>query len=79
MAVAQWFTLVRFQGDPSHLTGVAQARDARETLALMEQWQQRFPDETTVVFDPLNKPVDRSLLESQAETALHAEQDRPES
>ncbi len=79
MAVAQWFTLVRFQGDPSHLTGVAQARDARETLALIEQWQQRFPDETTVVFDPQNKPVERSLLESQVEAALQADVDRLES
>jgi hypothetical protein len=67
MAVAQWFTLVRFQGDPSHLTGVAQARDAREALALLGQWQDRFPDHTTVVFDPENKPVEQTLLESLVE------------
>lgn len=67
MAVAQWFTLVRFQGDPSHLTGVAQARDAREALALLEQWQDRFPNDTTVVFDPENRPVERALLEALTE------------
>ena len=73
MAVAQWFTLVRFQADPSHLTGVAQARDAREALALLEQWQDRFPNDTTVVFDPENKPVERALLEALTEgrTAAH--------
>lgn len=69
MAVAQWFTLVRFREDPSHLTGVAQARDAREALGLVEQWQEHFPDDTTVVFDPQNKPVERTLLESLAEAA----------
>ncbi len=63
MAADQWFTLVRFNADPSHLTGVAQTRNARETLALLDQWQERFPAETTVVFDPDNKPVERSLIE----------------
>ena len=64
MAAAHWFTLVRFQDDPSHLTGVAQARTARETLALLQQWGKRFPADTTIVFDPRNKPVERALLEA---------------
>ncbi|HEY7294025.1 MAG TPA: hypothetical protein VH916_03245 [Dehalococcoidia bacterium] len=63
MATGQWFTLVRFRGDPTHLTGVAQTRNARETLTLLDAWDARYPEETTVVFDPQNKPLERSLIE----------------
>ncbi|HZQ38711.1 MAG TPA: hypothetical protein VFD32_22490 [Dehalococcoidia bacterium] len=75
MAMAQWFTLVRFNGDPSHLTGVAQARDAREALALLAQWLDRYPDDTTVIFDPENKPVDRAVLEAQTVNVATASED----
>ncbi|HLZ71553.1 MAG TPA: hypothetical protein VKV26_16745 [Dehalococcoidia bacterium] len=59
----QWFTLIRFDGRPECLTGVCQARTPKETLQLLDDWQQRFPVQTTVVFDPHNRPVERQMLE----------------
>ncbi len=62
MAAGTWYTLIRFHRDPQHLTGVAQARTAQETLALLEQWETRYPADTAVVFDPRNRPLERDLL-----------------
>jgi hypothetical protein len=63
MSAGQWFTLVRFRGDPQHLTGVSQPRTAREALDLLTSWEQAYRDDTTVVFDPDQRPLERSTLE----------------
>ena len=39
------------------------ARTARETLRLLEQWEARYPADTTVGFAPDNQPIDRLQLE----------------
>ncbi len=63
MPAAQWYTLIRFRDRPECLTGVCQARTAAETLALLDDWESRFAAETTVVFDPRNRPLERTALE----------------
>ncbi len=63
MPTGQWFTLVRFHQRPEQLTGVSQARTAQEALLVLERWDGEFPADTSVVFDPRNRPVDRHLLE----------------
>ncbi len=63
MSSPQWFTLIRFRERPECLTGVCQARTPSEALALLEEWETRFSAETTVVFDPRNRPVERTALE----------------
>lgn len=65
----QWFTLVRFKGDPEHLTAVSQATTAVRALALLAEWTQRFPAEACVVFNPANHPVTRPLLERLAQAS----------
>ncbi len=57
-----WYTLVRFKDDPQHITGVSQARTPEEALAVIDSWGSAYPDHTTVVFDPKNKPVNRKAL-----------------
>lgn len=66
MPAGLWFTLVRFRDTPQHLTGVAQARTAQETLTLLQTWAGQYPAETTVVFDPDNRPLTRTQLEERA-------------
>ncbi|HZQ34481.1 MAG TPA: hypothetical protein VFD32_01015 [Dehalococcoidia bacterium] len=63
MPAAHWYTLIRFNGRPERLTAVCQARTAVETLALLDDWEVRFASETTVVFDPRNRPLERPALE----------------
>ena len=58
----QWYTLVRFNGEPSNLTGVAQTRTAAEALALIDAWESDAPDDTPVVFDQRNAPIARAAL-----------------
>jgi hypothetical protein len=67
----QWFTLVRFQDSPQHLTGVSQARTALEALDQLRAWDGAYPADTTVVFDPQNRPLERQQL------AYHASGLRP--
>jgi hypothetical protein len=64
--IHSWYTLVRFQGDPQHLTGVSQARTALEALTLLQAWEDRYPEDTTVVFDVDNRPLTRAQLEDLA-------------
>jgi hypothetical protein len=63
MPTGQWYTLVRFHGDPQHLTGVSQARTPLEALLQLERWEATYAADTTVVFDRDNRPVDRPQLE----------------
>jgi hypothetical protein len=63
MAAEQWYTLVRFQQTPQQLTGVSQARTADEALMQAQAWEEHFPVDTTVVFGPDNRPMDRTQLE----------------
>jgi hypothetical protein len=63
MPAPQWYTLIRFRERPEYLTGVCQARTAAETLVLLDDWEGRFGSETSVVFDPHNRPLERAALE----------------
>ena len=63
MPAPQWYTLIRFRDRPDCLTAVCQARTAAETLTLLDQWEAQFAVETTVVFDPRNRPLERTSLE----------------
>ena len=58
----EWYTLVRFNGEPSNLTAVAQTRTANEALKLLADWEALAPDETAVVFDQRNAPIARAAL-----------------
>jgi hypothetical protein len=58
----EWYTLVRFHGEPSNLTAVAQTRTAGEALKLLADWEADMPDETAVVFDQRNAPIARASL-----------------
>ncbi len=60
---AEWFTLVRFRGDPQHLTGVSEARTAREALDQCMAWEERYPGDTVIVFAPDQQPIIRAQLE----------------
>ncbi len=62
MTAGQWYTLVRFHQTPQQLTGVTQARTAQEALLVLDGWNDAFPDDTTVVFDPANHPITREAL-----------------
>ena len=66
MAPAQWYTLIRFHQSPQQLTGVSQGRTAHEALELLSAWETQYSAETTVVFDPQNRPVTRDALASLA-------------
>ena len=66
MASQTWYTLVRFHGDPQHLTGVSQARTAQEALLLLQDWETAYPADTAVVFGTNNRPVERAQLEAWA-------------
>lgn len=57
-----WYTLVRFNGTPKDMTGISQTKTAHEALSLLDAWEESFPDETSVVFDPKNQPLQRSAL-----------------
>jgi hypothetical protein len=76
MSADQWFTLVRFRDDPQHLTGVSQARTAQEALDQLTAWDEAYPAETTIVFDPEQHPLDRPVLLERA-AGLHPAEDRP--
>jgi len=71
-AETMWYTLVRFKDAPQHITGVSQAKTAGDALLLMESWEQGFPGETTVVFDPKNAPVNRKALSDSATRIANA-------
>ena len=58
----EWYTLVRFDGEPTDLTAVAQTRTANEALKLMADWEVLAPDETIIVFDQRNAPIARTAL-----------------
>lgn len=58
-----WYTLIRFRETPSDLTAVSQTKTAAEALTLLTGWETEFPDETAVVFDPENAPLQRAVLE----------------
>ena len=58
-----WYTLVRFKGTPKDMTGVSQTKTAAEALALLDTWETNYPEDTTVVFDPENQPLQRTALE----------------
>lgn len=62
----EWYTLVRFDGEPRNLTAVAQTRTASEALTLMSQWESLAPAETTIVFDQRNAPIARAALHLEA-------------
>lgn len=62
-----WYTLIRFKDTPKDVTGVAQVKTAGEALALLRSWESDFPDDTAVVFDPENQPLQLGLLELLAE------------
>ena len=62
-----WYTLIRFKGTPKDVTGVSQTKTAAEALALLQSWEAGFPEDTAVVFDPENQPLQRGLLELLAE------------
>lgn len=57
-----WYTLVRFKGSPKDITGISQTKTAPEALTLLGSWEESFPEETTVVFDPKNQPLQRVML-----------------
>jgi hypothetical protein len=68
-----WYTLVRFKDAPQHITGVSQVKTAADALNLLETWEQGFPSDTTVVFDPKNQPVNRrGLTETAAQPVQSA-------
>jgi hypothetical protein len=56
------FTLLRYAPQSTTLTGVAQVTTAQRALALIMQWQQQFPAETTLVYDLANRPVTTTTL-----------------
>jgi hypothetical protein len=58
-----WYTLIRFKGSPADMTGVSQTKTAAEALTLLESWEAEYPEDTTVVFDPQNAPLQRASLE----------------
>ena len=58
-----WYTLVRFKGTPTDLTAVSQTKTAAEALALLDSWESEFPEDTALVFDPRDAPLQRSALE----------------
>jgi len=58
----EWYTLVRFDGEPSKLTAVAQTRTAGEALKLIENWEAVAPGETAIVFDQHNAPIAQAAL-----------------
>jgi len=58
-----WYTLIRFNGSPKDMTGVSQTKTAAEALTLLDRWADEYPDDTTVVFDPQNAPLQRTALE----------------
>ena len=62
MTASQWYTLARVHQTPAQLTGITQARTAQEALLLLEEWGQDVPADTTVVFDPANRPITREAL-----------------
>lgn len=66
-----WYTLFRFLGTPEHLTAVAQTKTATEAHALIGDWTGQWPDETSLVFDTANHPVEPSLLVATASTSGH--------
>ncbi|HEY7294230.1 MAG TPA: hypothetical protein VH916_04270 [Dehalococcoidia bacterium] len=66
MTAGHWFTLVRFKDDPRYLMGVSQARTAQEALDQLTAWTMAHPADTTIVFDPQNRSLERSTLEEQA-------------
>ena len=57
-----WYTLIRFKDSPKDMTGVSQTKTAAEALTLLDRWEAEFPDDTTVVFDPQNAPLQRTAL-----------------
>jgi hypothetical protein len=57
-----WYTLVRFREGPTNITGVSQAKTAADALQQLENWERLYPDDTTVVFDPKNAPIQRTAL-----------------
>jgi FMN-dependent NADH-azoreductase len=61
-SIQQAFTLVRFVGKPSNLTGIAQVVSARQAKDVVASWKAEYPDDETVVFDLENQPVDAALL-----------------
>src|SRR5438270_7901404 len=65
-----WYTLVRFKDAPQNITGVSQAKTAADALDQFEMWEREFPDDTTVVFDPKNAPVNRRTLHEAANNAI---------
>ena len=66
-ANCEWYTLVRFDGTPTKLTGVAQTRTAVEAIALSTSWAESYPGDTTVVFDQRNAPLSTSALAEHAD------------
>jgi hypothetical protein len=65
----RWYTLIRMRGGAQQLTVVAQVRDARAALDLLESWVTQFPDESGVVFDPDDARGERLVLEWRASVA----------
>jgi hypothetical protein len=63
------FTLVRFEGTPQHLTGIAQVITPREALALIAAWQTAYPSDDTIVFDHENHPIALPQLTALAQAA----------
>jgi hypothetical protein len=63
MTAGQWYTLIRFHQTPDHLTGVAEACTAQEALQLLDGWAERYPADTTRVFTPEQRPIERAELE----------------
>ncbi len=76
MSIGHWYTLVPFRGGPQQLTGVSQARTPLEALDQLALWAQRHPDDTTIVFDRDNRPVEREHLEDLA-TGLRPPRQHP--
>jgi hypothetical protein len=62
-----WYTLVRFKDSPKDVTGVSQTKTAAEALALLDKWETAYPEDTSVVFDPQNRPIQRAELEQLAQ------------
>jgi len=62
MSEQHWYTLVRFRDHPGRLTGVSQAKTVLDAWTLQTRWQQAFPADTCVVFDPANRPIQGAAL-----------------
>lgn len=66
MPAQQWYTLVRFKDTPEHLTGVSETRTAADAVRLVGTWEESFPADTVVVFDPQRKPMSQRALHDAA-------------